>query len=149
MQDNNTTVTNTHTITTIQIKVINGTILAEDNDLDSEYDLFYWANFVPHFVEGNFLIIGECGFDKQCEKSDFMFDYDEESDTVYIRNYRTAVCNEKEYTRFDTHIQYKTPRTDDLIVIPWIRFPRTKDGVSVPQLIERMFGRIPKVMMFL
>ena len=147
MQDN--TITNTHTVTTIQIKVINGTILAEENDLDSEYDLFYWANFVPHFVDGNFLIIGECGFDKQCEKSDFMFDYDEECDTVFIRNYRTTVCNKKEYIRFDTHIKYKTPRTDDLIVIPWIRFPRTKDGVSVPQLIERIFGRIPKVMMFL
>ena len=144
MQDHNA-----HTVTTTQIKVINGTILAEDNDLDSEYDLFYWANFVPHFVDGNFLIIGECGFDKQCEKSDFMFDYDEESDTVFIRNYRTTVCNEEQYTRFDTHIQYKTPRTDDLIVIPWIRFPRTKDGVSVPQLIERIFGRIPKAMMFL
>ena len=144
MQDHNT-----HTVTTKQIKVINGTILAENNDHDSEYDLFYWANFVPHFVDGNFLIIGECGFDKQCEKSDFMFDYDEESDTIFIRNYRTTVCNEEQYIRFDTHIKYKTPRTDDLIVIPWIRFPRTKDGVSVPQLIERIFGRIPKVMMFL
>ena len=147
----NHTVTNTHTVTTTQIKVINGTILAEDNELDSEYDLFYWANFVPHFVDGNFVIIGECGFDKECEKSDFIFDYDEESDTVFIRNYRVTVCDEKEYIRFDTHIKYKTPRKDEdeIYVIPWIRFPRTKDGVSVPQLIERIFGRIPKEMMFL
>jgi len=138
-----------HTVTTTQIKVINGTISAKDNDLDSEYDLFYWANFVPHFVDGDFLIIGECGFDKECEKSDFVFDYDEDSDTVFIRNYRVTVCNPEEYIRFDSHIKYKTPRKDETPVIPWIRFPRTKDGVSVPQLVERIFGRIPKVMMFL
>jgi len=138
-----------HTVTTTEIKVINGTILAQDNDLGTEYDLFYWANFVPHFVDGNFLIIGETGFDKEYEKSKFFFEYEEESDTVFITNYRIAICNPEEFSRFDLRIQFKTPRADDLIVIPWIRFPRTKDGVSVPQLIERVFGRIPKVMMFL
>jgi hypothetical protein len=138
-----------HTVTTTEIKVINGTILAQDNDLGTEYDLFYWANFVPHFISGDFLIIGECGFDKEYEKSKFFFEYEEESDTVFITNYRIAICNPEEFSRFDLRIQFKTPRADDLIVIPWIRFPRTKDGVSVPQLIERVFGRIPKVMMFL
>ena len=138
-----------HTVTTTEVKVVNGTILAENNDLGTEYDLFYWANFVPHFVEGNFLIIGECGFDKEYEKSNFFFEYDAESDTVFITDYRTAICNPEECARFDLHIQFKTPRTDGLTVVPWIRYPRTKDGVSIPQLIERIFGRIPKVIMFL
>ena len=142
-----------HTVTSVQIKVVNGTILAQDNDFGSEYDLFYWANFVPHFVEGEFLIIGECGFDKECEKSNFLFQYEEESDTVSITNYRTAICNPEEFARYDLHIKFKRPRTEETITetvaIPWIRFPRTKDGVSIPQLIERIFGRIPKVMMFL
>jgi hypothetical protein len=142
-----------HNITTIQIKVVDGTILAEDNDFGSEYDLFYWANFVPHFVAGEFIIIGECGFDKECEKSNFSFEYDEESDTVTITNYRTAICNPEEFARYDLHIKFKRPRKDETIeetiAIPWIRFPRTKDGVSIPQLVERIFGRIPKVMMFL
>ena len=142
-----------HTVTTITIKVVDGTILAQENDLGSEYDLFYWANFVPHFVAGEFLIIGECGFDKECEKSKFSFGYDEESDTVTITDYRTAICNPEEFARYDLHIKFKRPRRDEIIdetiAIPWIRFPRTKDGVSIPQLIERIFGRIPKVMMFL
>ena len=142
-----------HTVTTIEIKVVNGTLLAQDNDFDSEYDLFYWANFVPHFVAGEFIIIGECGFDKECEKSNFLFQYEEDSDTVTITNYRTAICNPEEFARYDLHIKFKRPRTEEIITetvaIPWIRFPRTKDGVSIPQLIERIFGRIPKVMMFL
>jgi len=138
-----------HTVTTTQIKVINGTILAEENDLGTEYNLFYWANFVPHFVSGQFLIIGECGFDKEYEKSNFFYDYDEESDTVYISDYRITVCNEEDYARYYLNIKYKIPRKDETIVVPWTRFPRTKDGVSIPQLIERIFGRIPKVMMFL
>lgn len=138
-----------HTVTTTELKVVDGTILAEDNDIGTEYDLFYWANFVPHFEVGQFLIIGECGFDKEYEKSKFFFDYDEDADTVFITNYRVAICNPEECARFDAHIQFKTPRTDSLITIPWIRFPRTKDGVSIPQLIERIFGRIPKVIMCL
>jgi hypothetical protein len=142
-----------HTVTTIEIKVVNGTLLAQDNDFGSEYDLFYWANFVPHFVAGEFIIIGECGFDKECEKSNFLFQYEEDSDTVTITNYRTAICNPEEFARYDLHIKFKRPRKDETIeetiAIPWIRFPRTKDGVSIPQLIERIFGRIPKVMMFL
>jgi hypothetical protein len=142
-----------HTVTTIKIKVVDGTLLAQDNDFGSEYDLFYWANFVPHFVAGNFIIIGECGFDKECEKSNFLFEYEEDSDTVTITNYRTAICNPEEFARYDLHIKFKRPRKDETIeetiAIPWIRFPRTKDGVSIPQLIERIFGRIPKVMMFL
>lgn len=138
-----------HTVTTAELKVVNGTILAEDNDIGTEYDLFYWANFVPHFEVGKFLIIGECGFDKECEKSTFFFEYYEETDTVTVTNYRTAICNPEECVRFDLHIQFKMPRTDGLIVVPWMRFPRTKDGVSIPQLIERIFDRIPKVIMCL
>ena len=138
-----------HTVTTTQIKVINGTILAEDNELGTEYDLFYWVNFVPHFLSGQFLIIGECGFDKECEKSNFFYEYDEESDTVFITDYRITTCNAEDYMRYDLHIKYKTPKNHETTVIPWKRFPRTKDGISIPQLIERIFGRIPKVMMFL
>jgi hypothetical protein len=139
-----------HTVALTTIKVVNGTILAQDNDLGTEYDLFYWANFVPHFVAGEYFIIGECGFDKECEKSKFFFEYNEDTDTVTVKDYRITVCNPEEYIRFDLHIKYKTPRQqDDVLAIPWKRFPRTKDGVSIPQLIERIFGRIPKVMMFL
>lgn len=137
-----------HTVTTANIKVVNGTILAQDNDFGPEYDLFYWASFVPHFVVGRVLIIGECGFDKEYEKSKFCFDYEEETDTVTITDYRTAICPPEEHSPYDLHIKFKTPRTDGMIAVPWIRFPRTKDGISIPQLIERIFGRIPKVMMF-
>ena len=138
-----------HVVTLTTMKVVNGTILAEDNDLGTEYDLFYWANFVPHYVAGEFFIIGECGFDKECEKSKFFFEYHEDTDTVTVKDYRITTCNPEEYTRYDLHIKYKTPRQDDILVIPWKRFPRTKDGVSLPQLIERIFGRIPKIILFL
>jgi hypothetical protein len=134
---------------TKQIKVINGVILAEDNDLESKYDLFYWANFVPHFIDGKFYIIGECGFDKEYEKSKFLFEYYEESDEITITDYRIAICAEEDVIKYEPYIKYKMPRKDDAVAIPWIRFPRTKDGVSLPQLIERIFGRIPKTMMFL
>lgn len=138
-----------HTITNTPIKVVRGTILANDNELGTDYNLFYWANFVPHFSTSQFFIIGECGFDLTCEKSKFFFEYEEESDTVYVKDYRLTTCEPEIYAQYDLHIQYGRPREDKMLVIPWKRFPRTKDGVSIPQLVERIFGRIPRVMMFL
>ena len=39
-----------NTVTNLEIKVVKGTILAEENELSSnEYNLFYWANFIPYF----------------------------------------------------------------------------------------------------
>ena len=138
-----------HTITSTTIKVVKGTILSDDNELDSDYNLFYWANFVPHFKAGHFFIIGECGFDLMHEKSKFFFEYVEETDTVTVKDYRLTTCEPEVSARYNLHIQYGRPRDDEILVIPWKRFPRTKDGVSVPQLIERIFGRIPRVMLFL
>ena len=138
-----------HTITNTSIKVVKGTIRSEDNELNSDYNLFYWANFVPHFNAGHFFIIGECGFDRVHEKSKFFFEYVEETDTVTVKEYRLTTCEPEVNARYDLHIRYATSRTDEILVIPWKRFPRTKDGVSVPQLIERIFGRIPRVMLFL
>lgn len=138
-----------HTITIESIKVVEGTILAQDNSFGPDYDLFYWANFVPHFTEKRFIIIGECGFDKEYEKCNFSFDYDQESDTVYVRDYRTAVCGMEEYIRYESHIKFKTQKTEDTCSLPWIRFPRTKDGVHIPQLIARIFDRMPGTIMFL
>ena len=146
MQRMNLTDFKEHIVTNTTIKVVRGTIMAEDNELGTEYNLFYWANFLPRFNAGYFSIIGECGFDLTCEKCDFEFDYAEETDTVRIRDYRLTVCEPELYARYNNQIKYATQRKDEIIVIPWKRFPRTKDGVSVPQLVERIFGRIPNML---
>ena len=33
--------------------------------------------------------------------------------------------------------------------LPWIRYPRTKDGVLIPLLIEKIFNRIPSKIVFI
>ena len=33
--------------------------------------------------------------------------------------------------------------------LPWIRYPRTKDGVLIPLLIEKIFTRIPSKIVFI
>ena len=48
-----------HQVSNIEIKVVKGTILPEENELGSEYSLFYWANFVPHYDGKMIFIIGE------------------------------------------------------------------------------------------
>ena len=79
------------------------------------------------------------------EKTKFFFEYAEETDTVTVKDYRLTVCSPEVCSQYDFHIKYGTPRKEETIVIPWKRFPRTRDGISIPQLIRQIFGRIPKM----
>ena len=138
--------------TSAEIKIVKGTILGEDNEASYEYDLFYWANFIPHFDNKIIIIIGECGFDVKYEKKEFNFKYNIETDTIYVPQiYRITTCSEKIYNRYLEHIDYdehNTLKTVKENTIPWIRFPRTKDGIIVPELIEKILGRIPNKIYF-
>ena len=143
---------NEKSVTNVEIKVVKGTILGEDNETSYEYDLFYWANFIPHFDNKKIIIIGECGFDVQYEKKEFNFKYNIETDTIYVPQiYRITTCSEKIYNRYSKHIYYDEHNTLKAVkenTIPWIRFPRTKDGIIVPELIEKILGRIPNKIYF-
>jgi len=136
-----------HTIQNTTIKVVSGTILAQDNVLNSEHNLYYWANFVPHYKAGHFFIIGECGFNAVNKKTKFFFEYVEDTDTVIVKEYRLTVCNPDVYEQYYLQTKYGTPKKDETIIIPWKRIC-SNHGVAVPQLIERIFGKIPTVMFF-
>ena len=47
------------TTTVKEIKVVKGIILGDDNEASGEYDLFYWANFIPHYENKTVKIIGK------------------------------------------------------------------------------------------
>ena len=137
------------TVTNIEIKVVKGTITKEENELSDEYNLFYWANFIPHFDNKKILIIGECGFDTENEKTSFEFDYDIESDTIKMyQHYRKCICSKETFNLYSKHIRFSKHKTLEPQVLPWIRFPRTKDGIVIPLLIEVILGKIPKKMIF-
>jgi len=134
-----------HTVTNVEIKVVQGTIEPEDNELDCDSALFYWANFVPHYDGKTIFVIGECGFS---EKEKFVFKYDLETDTVsFSKKYRMCLCTPEIYNKY--YLNIKREDNEQILVIPWIRFPKTKDGISIPQLVERIFGKIPTTMVFI
>lgn len=143
-------------ITVKEIKVVKGIIKADDNNIITEYDLFYWANFIPHFSnDNNIKIIGECGFDTECEKSSFTFNYNVEEDSVSVfQPYRIAICKEEIYDKYAKNIYYNEyakhnySKEKEEKCLPWIRFPRTKDGVFITELIENIFDRIPNKIIF-
>jgi len=139
-----------HTTSTIEIKVVRGTVLAEENDIGGDYALFYWANFVPHYDGKTMLIIGECGFDPVYEKKSFVFKYDSETDTVsFGETYRMCLCSPEIYNKYYLNMRYKGSNDEQTLILPWIRFPRTKDGITIPQLVQRILGKIPTVMTFI
>ena len=140
---------NENSTTNTEIKVVKGTILGIDNEASGEYDLFYWANFIPHFENKTVKIIGECGFDTVYEKREFIFNYDTETDIVIVHQpYRITTCSKELYNRYSKHIYYNDNNTVEGARLPWIRFPRTKDGVMLPELIEKILGRIPNKIVF-
>ena len=132
-----------HSIKNIEIKVVQGTIEPEDNEIESKNALFYWANFVPHYDEKTVFVIGECGFD---EKERFVFKYNLETDTVsFNKKYRMCLCSPEIYNKY--YLNIKRLDNDNRLAVPWIRF-LSKDGISIPQLVERIFGKIPTLMVF-
>ena len=135
--------------TNIEIKVVKGTILKEENELTDEYNLFYWANFIPHFNNKTIIIMGECGFDTEAEKTNFEFEYNIESDTIKMyQSYRKCICMEETFDAYSKHLRFNKHQTLEPQVLPWFRFPRTKDGILIPVLIEAILGKIPRKMVF-
>ena len=136
-------------LSTVNIKVVKGIILPNENEMTDDYELFYWANFIPHFNDKTIQIVGECGFDIVFEKSKFIFEYNSENDTIYVNdNYRNCLCSPELYEKYYTNIHYNDNKKQNELSIPWIRFPRTKDGIAVPQLIERILGKVPVRIIF-
>ena len=130
-----------HMIKNIEIKVVQGTIEPEDNELGCEFALFYWANFVPHYDGKAIFVIGEC------EKEAFFFKYNLETDTVlFDEKYRMCLCSPEVYNKY--YLNIKMQNNERMLAIPWIKLS-PKSGVSIPQLIERIFGNIPASMVFL
>jgi hypothetical protein len=139
---------NENITTNTEIKVVKGTILGPDNEASGEYDLFYWANFISHFENNTVKIFGECGFDTEYEKKEFIFNYHTDTDTIIVHQpYRITTCSEELYNRYSKHIYYND-NTVEGARLPWIRFPRTKDGVMIPELIEKILGKIPSKIIF-
>jgi hypothetical protein len=129
-----------HSINTIEIKGVQGTIEPEENELGCEFELFYWANFVPHYDGKTVFIIGEC------EKKRFECKYDLDTDTVsFDEKYRMCLCSPEIYNKYYLNIQ--GPNNNCMLAIPWLRLS-AKDGVAIPQLVERIFGKIPTSMVF-
>lgn len=123
----------------ILVKVVTGMIKCEDNYCSDEYDLFYRATFIP-LIDKNksYTLHIETGFDIHYERKTFIC-------SLYNRNvivqddFRMVNCP-YEYEIYKNKLYYYNKETmlyakDSM---PWIRFPRTKDGVSIPLLLDRV-----------
>ncbi len=130
----------------INIKVVSGMIKSEDNYCSDEYDLFYKASFIPLIHPNNYTLIIETGFDIHYERTTFICTMSHNN--IYINDeYRTVHCPE-EYEIYKKKIYYnkKERMLNGKDSMPWIRFPRTKDGVTIPLLIDRILkGNFDKI----
>ena len=128
------------------VKLSKGIILAKDNEVSDGNDLLYWCYLIPNLTNNYIKVIGECGFDPEYEKTAFEFDYESDTDIVfYEKEYRTVIVEKETFDKYGKILKTEKSLNNCL---PWIRFPRTKDGVTIPLLIERIFTKIPKSIVF-
>ena len=140
------------------IKYTTGTIKTDENICSDDYDLIFWSYFVPNeFNKKVINIICEACFDCECEKNSFAFDYYPEQDLVIYKNdyYRTTVTTDEMFNKYKNNVIYRgetdvlaSSNNDNTSTLPWIRYPRTKDGVLIPLLVEKIFNRIPSKIVF-
>lgn len=144
----------------VLVSLSKGTIKGDDNELSDEYDLIFWAYFVPDLFNTKLITIhGRCGFDTNYEEDRFELLYYPEDDIVLYTNeyYRKSIVGNKTFDKYKNNVFYRNEMdvsadtlkdVKDKNFLPYIRFPRTKAGVSIPLLIERIFRRIPSKIIF-
>lgn len=88
-------------------------------------------------------IIVECTFDHQT----LVFHYNESKDTVMVKSqYRLCFCSPALYNKY--YLNIRGIGESKLLVIPWLKFGETNDGIAIPQLIEDIIARIPTNIVF-
>jgi hypothetical protein len=88
-------------------------------------------------------IIIECTFDNQT----LIFHYNESKDTVLVKSpYRLCFCSPTLYNKY--YLNIRGIGESKLLVIPWLKFGDTNDGIAIPQLIEDIITRIPVNIVF-
>ena len=72
--------------------------------------------------------------------------------------YRTVIITNEIFNKYKDNVVYRGQTDvivssikieDNTYSLPWIRYPRTKDGVLIPLLIEKIFRRIPSKIVFI
>jgi hypothetical protein len=65
--------------------------------------------------------------------------------SIYI--YFVIDWSNDSFDKYKNNVEFSNP--DNTPRLPWIRYPRTKRCILIPQLIERIFGKIPAKMVFI
>ncbi len=127
----------------IVVKHITGMIPHTENTCSDGYDLFYKATLVPMISVNNneYYVLIETGFDIYYEQKTFTCIYDSNRKTVTVQEQYRSVYDPESYEKYKSRIYYMNREMvkNGKDGVPYIRFPRTKDGVTIPQLIDAIF----------
>lgn len=128
---------------------------AIEEPIQCPYPVFYKARFCPQ-SDGIVRIDGIAGFDAEYERTHFTWNWNPALNQLIIADWtREQMVPREVFDKYKTYVSsvykdnlnFTAPiRTDNIHAFPYYRYPRTKDGPLIPELVEHVIGNIPSIL---
>jgi hypothetical protein len=99
--------------------------------------VFVQAQWIPFFDSVH--ILGRVGYDLVSESADFHFVWHEGSRALMVHPPYRWLQHDSEYEAHQDKFAYLNE--EDIGNVPYYRFPRTKDGTTLIEILEVLFAR--------
>jgi hypothetical protein len=124
------------TLRSIECTVERGRVL---NAQEETYPVHIQAQWIPFFDE--FHVLGRVGYDLESESADFHFTWHPFERILRVHPpYRWVESSEETYRELFVY-QAGADQHRSSNAMPYYRYPRTKDGVTLVEILETLFER--------
>lgn len=115
------------------------------NKADNSQRAHMQVQWVPFLNEMH--VLGRVGYDLASESADFHFVWHDTDRTLFVRQpYRWLVCEEE----YEEHKErFVCVEIDHVGAVPYYRYPHTKDGTTLIEILKVLFREMPCRIMLL
>jgi hypothetical protein len=118
--------------------------------------VFYKALFQPQSDGVSVCIYGVAGLDAEYECRPFRWIWNPILDELTVDDWehQQRILHD-DFDKYKNHVYYMYAQErnysnpilvkDDLCVVPYYRYPRTKDGPLIPELVTHVLGHLPSI----
>jgi hypothetical protein len=126
---------------------------AIEEPIQCPYPVYYNTRFREH-PDGYVIIDGVAGFDALYEKAPFRWIWKPQEKMLIVSDWeRREGVPASVFGQYADHVFYMregvirlcVAEEDDMTCLPYYRYPRTKDGPKIPELVMHVLGLLPSI----